>query len=209
MIVRSKLAWILMLVAAASGCSKRDADSGSADNAAPPAATEPATAEPAPPAAAASAVNDPAVINFAGFGPAQFGANEEAVRMAWGHPLVASEMVEGSACQILSMDPPPADGRGIWFMIEDGKFVRYDVDVPLHAAPGDIVVGGSADKVRTAHAGRLEEQPHKYIEGGKVLIVTPAEGGDARLVFEIGADGNVLNWRIGVPPQVLYVEGCG
>jgi len=154
-------------------------------------------------------VNDPAVINFAGFGPAKFGANEEALRMAWGRPLTAGPSDEGSPCRILAMDPPPENGRGIWFMLDDGLFVRYDVEAPLYAAPGDIVVGDTADAVRAAFKGHIEEQPHKYIEGGKVLVVSPPDGGESRLVFEIGADGKVMNWRIGVPPQVFYVEGCG
>jgi hypothetical protein len=205
--MRKLLGPVLLSCITLAACSKRDTQDQAPASTAP---VEQSTVETGPSVAApTSAINDPAVINFAGFGPAQFGANEEAVRMAWGRPLVGSEIVEGSTCQILGMDPHPPDGRGIWFMIEDGKFVRYDVDVPLHVAPGDIVVGDTADKVRSAHAGRVEEQPHKYLEGGKVLIVTPAEGGEARLVFEIGAEGKVLNWRIGVPPQVHYVEGCG
>ena len=28
------------------------------------------------------------------------------------------------------------------------------------------------------------------------------------LLFETNAEGNVASWRIGVPPQVDYVEGC-
>jgi hypothetical protein len=154
-------------------------------------------------------VNDPAVINFAGFGPAKFGANEEAVRMAWGQPLTTGSGAEGSPCRLLAMDPQPDNGRGIWFMLDDGLFVRYDVDVPLHVAPGNIVVGDSADAVRAAFAGRIEERPLKYVEGGKELIVSPPDGRESRLVFEVGVDGKVMNWRIGMPPQVFYVEGCG
>ena len=131
------------------------------------------------------------------------------MRTAWGHPLTTGSGAEGSPCRILAMDPPPVNGRGIWFMLDDGLFVRYDVDVPLHVAPGNIVVGDSADAVRAAFAGRIEERPLKYVEGGKELIVSPPDGGESRLVFEVGVDGKVMNWRIGVPPQVFYVEGCG
>ncbi|TQC57293.1 lectin, partial [Pantoea dispersa] len=29
------------------------------------------------------------------------------------------------------------------------------------------------------------------------------------LVFETDAAGKVVAWRVGLPPQVDYVEGCG
>jgi hypothetical protein len=45
--------------------------------------------------------------------------------------------------------------------------------------------------------------------GALVLIVTSADGGPARLVLEGDTTGRIASWRIGVPPQVFYVEGCG
>ena len=129
--------------------------------------------------------------------------------MAWGYPLVSGKPAAGSTCYYLAMDPPPDNGRGIRFMMEEGKFVRYDVDVPLHVAPGNFVVGDDGDAVRKAFAGRVDDQPHKYVEGGRTLTISAPDGGAARLVFEIGAAGKISNWRIGVPPQVYYVEGCG
>jgi hypothetical protein len=152
--------------------------------------------------------NDAAVINFEGFGPAHFGDNEEAVRVSWGRPLKASKPAPGATCYYLVQDPQPEGAAGIAFMLEDGRFVRYDVDVPLQVAPGDIVVGDTVEKVSAAHAGHSEEQPHKYVEGAKNLIVTPPAGGTARLVFEISPQGRVERWRIGLPPQIFYVEGC-
>jgi len=203
--LRVRVLPLLLSITLCVACAKQEPAVDSATTQQDKAAPEAAHA--APPTTALK--NDPDVINFAGFGPAKFGSHEEAVRMAWGYPLVSSGSAEGSTCRYLAMDPPPDNSRGIWFMLEDDKFVRYDVETPMHAAPGDIVVGNSADDVRAAHAGRIEEQAHKYLEGGKVLIVTPPEGGGARLVFEIAADGKVINWRIGMPPQVYYVEGCG
>ncbi len=149
-----------------------------------------------------------AVINFYGFGPAKFDDNEESVRMSWGRPLKASNPAMGATCYTLSMEPLPSDHKGIIFMIEDAKFVRYDVTDPTLVAPGNIVVGDAADKVMQAHANHIESQPHKYIEGGRILIVTPESPANARLIFEIDASNIVTTWRIGVIPQVYYVEGC-
>ena len=153
--------------------------------------------------------NDPAVINFEGFGPAQFGDDQESVRIAWGRPLEAGEPAPGSTCHYLVPDPPMPGEGGIAFMIEDGKFVRYDVDDPSVAAPGDIVIGETAEEVIAAFPDNVDIQPHKYEQGATYFVVTSPEGADARLIFEMNPVGRVVRWRIGVPPQVHYVEGCG
>lgn len=162
--------------------------------------------------------NNPKVINFAGFGPAKFGDNEESVRMSWGRPLTASKPAEGATCYYLYLDPKPENHQEIAFMFEDGKFVRYDIDDPKWVAPGNIVVGDTMEKVLKAHAGHIQNQPHKYIEGAHTLVVTPGEiklgeakpgeKSNASLIIETDAKNIVTNWRIGVSPQVYYVEGC-
>jgi hypothetical protein len=203
----------LFPIVALMACSPRQPPEPSAAASAPAVTTVPGTA-PAPTTDAATPEPgphpyDPAVINFGGFGPAPFGSDEEHVRMAWGRPLVSGKSAEGSTCRFLTMDPPPENGRGIRFMMEDGKFARYDVDVPVHVAPGGIAVGDDADAVRKAFPGRIDDQPHKYVEGARNLVVSGPEGAAARLVFETDAAGQVTSWRIGVPPQIYYVEGCG
>ncbi len=155
------------------------------------------------------AANDPEQINFLGFGTAKFNANEEAVRMAWGRPMSASDSADGSSCHYLKPEVPADMKNGIAFMFEEEKFVRYDVDDASQMAPGNFKVGDAADDVRAAFAGRVEQAPHKYIEKGFMLTVTPEDKSAARLIFEIDADGKIINWRIGLPPQVFYVEGCG
>ena len=165
--------------------------------------------EPTPSAAVPTAMNNPEVVNFQGFGPAKFGQAEESVRISWGRPLNASEPVEGSSCLYLSPEVMPEAKRGIGFMLEEAKFVRYDVDDASQIAPGNFKVGDDAADIKTAFAGRVEEAPHKYIPKGFTLTVRPEDKSEARLIFEIGEDGKVSKWRIGVPPQVFYVEGCG
>lgn len=204
--VRAIAALLAIGLLAASGCSERDA-------AAVPATGVQPVLMPATPLAAetlpAAVKNDSAVINFEGFGPAKFGGDEEQVRMSWGRPLQASTPAAGASCYQLFMDPMPEAGKGIVFLFEDGKFARYDVDMPQFTAPGDFGVGARAEDILAKFAGRIEVQAHKYVEGGRNLIVSPADGGAARLLFEVNADGVVSAWRIGVPPQIHYVEGCG
>lgn len=173
----------------------------------PPVATQ--ESAPSEPPAPAASENSADVINFQGFGPAKFGSNEESVRMSWGRPLIASKPAEGSTCHYLNPESPTGTKRSIGFMFEENKFVRYDVEDASQTAPGNIKVGDSAELVKTAFVGRVEQAPHKYIEKGITLTVTPEDKSAARLVFDIGEDGTVTKWRIGVPPQVFYVEGCG
>lgn len=199
-------------LAALAACSKPEPAPQTGAPAVETAAVAPAPADLAPaPAAAtpAAAKNDPAVINFEGFGPAKFGADEEQVRMSWGRPLVgAPDPADGpGACYYLHMDPMPEKG-GIAFMFEGAQFVRYDVDSSRHAAPGDLTVGMTAADVEARFPGRVESQPHKYDPTGRYLIVSPEDGGDHRLLFEVDGGGVITQWRIGRQPQVHYVEGC-
>ncbi len=198
------LSTVLMSLAAC----KPATDSATVDTASQPEASPPAV-QPVPAVPEAGApMHDPLVIRYEGFGPAAFGANEEAVRMAWGRPLEATRPQEGASCYYLYPEMGPGSKRGIGFMFEEGRFVRYDVQDASQIAPGNFKVGDAAADIKTAFAGRVEEAPHKYIAKGSTLTVTPEDQSEGRLIYEIGEDGTVLNWRVGVPPQVFYVEGC-
>ena len=62
--------------------------------------------------------------------------------------------------------------------------------------------------MRALYDGRIEEQPHKYDPDGRVLRVTAPDGAPGVLVLELDGSGRVDEWRVGLPPQVDYVEGC-
>ena len=66
----------------------------------------------------------------------------------------------------------------------------------------------TTDDIRRLYADRVEEQNHKYVDGGKYLRINDAGAGKGVLLFEADAAGKIGEWRIGVPPQVDYVEGC-
>jgi hypothetical protein len=160
----------------------------------------------APTVAPAAALADSA---FAGFGSARFGDAADAVRRAWARPLQATPAAPGATCHYLVMDSPPAGKRGIAFMLEDGSFVRYDVDDPGYPAPGGIRVGDPVEKILEAYAGRVAVQPDKYLAGARTLSVGDPAQPEVRLVFQVDADGKIVAWRLGRRPPVDYVEGCG
>lgn len=211
---------LLLVLAACSAPAPEAPPATGAATSTPEAAPAPA-ADPAPDADSGAAGTIPAgpgprgeydadIVHFEGFGPARFGAEEETVRQAWGRPLQPYKLAGTQLCYYLEMDPRPERGAdvAVAFMFEGAKFVRYDVNGTTPVAPGGFVVGSHADDIVAAFGSRVEQQPHKYIGAGRYLIVTPEYGEAARLVFEVDGEGRVIEWRIGLPPQVFYVEGC-
>lgn len=202
---------LLLLTLALSACKAERAahDDANAASAQAPALDQPV--EDVPPATAPvaepPATSTPAPVpgTYQGYGKTRFGMSTDAVRQHWDGALDGAPG-QGSTCYYLR--PKQADGQG-WpaLMFEQGKFVRYDVETIADVAPGGGQIGMSADDIRTAYAGRVEEQPHKYVEGGKNLRIKSADGASA-IVFETDAAGKVKSWHVGVPPQVDYVEGC-
>ncbi len=146
------------------------------------------------------------VITFEGFGPARFGADQEQVRMAWGRDLGDATPSEPGGCYYLVPQPLGATGYAIAFMIEGDRFSRIDVRSDDYTAPGGGRVGMDRAGIERLYAGRVEATPHKYVDGAHYLRV---RDGDHALVFETDVAGQVGEWRVGTPPQVDYVEGCG
>lgn len=169
------------------------------DVAAMPAPPEASTPPSAPPA------YDATIIGFDGYRGAAFGADEAAVRAA--HPGALADTIppdEPGGCYYVVQ--PGESGYALGFMFEQDRFVRVDVETHDVVAPGGLAVGMGEDDVRAAFPA-METQPHHYTDG-KYLVVSPPDGGDARLVFETDAAGRIERWRIGLPPPVHYVEGC-
>lgn len=117
----------------------------------------------------------------------------------------------------MGLDPPaclylqvPAVGRqALSLMVEDGRFVRYDVIGAGVLAPGGGAVGMTRAQLQMLYPDQTTVSPNKYLQGALDLRVSPPSGQAHGLVFVIGADGFVQRWRLGLVPQVDYVEGCG
>lgn len=128
--------------------------------------------------------------------------------MAWGADLGDARPEQPGGCYYLLPQPRSAKGYRIGFMIEQDRFARIDVDALDIEAPGGGKVGMSAQDIDRIYSGRVTRQPHKYVEGGQYLRVADAGGGSGVLLFETDGEGRVSSWRVGVSPQVDYVEGC-
>lgn len=187
------------------------------DPAAAPATAEPQTTATATPMAEAPAptpaADDTAApagpvsqASFLGYGDMKLGSSVEEARAAWGGELNGAPM-EGTTCHYLwpKWITRPADFA---FMMEDGKFVRYDVGTDKETAPGGGKVGLSVEELQKLYGGALKASPHKYTQGGQYLSMDAGDVAPTRLVFEVDAAGRVTSWRVGLSPQVEYVEGC-
>lgn len=206
------------LLCALAACDREPSDAPAATADATAAAPAPATTADTVSAAgnAAGAANAtlpiaPDAIAYFGFKTAPFGSDEKMLRAAWDGELSTQGPPQADGCYYLH----PAGSRSaagrhpIGFMIDGSAFRRIDVEDASLVAPGGGRIGMSTHEIATLYAQRLQVQPHKYVDGAHYLRVPDAGGSDSVLVFETDADGRVTKWRIGHPPQIDYVEGCG
>jgi len=143
---------------------------------------------------------------YAGYAGLRFGTDEAAFRKQWEGTLSEGAPAPGSTCkQWTPMQGAKPEGD-VRFMFEGGRFVRYDVTAGDRTAPGGGKIGMSAEQIMALYPS-AQRQPQKYDPDAFELRAVGDEG--AAVLFELGKDGKVTRWRVGLPPQIDYVEGCG
>lgn len=147
--------------------------------------------------------------SFTGYGEMKFGIAAAAMEKAWGGELKTLGKESNDTCYFMTPAwvKTPAEFN---FMIGDGTFARFGTESARFLAPGGGKVGMRKAEIAALYAGSIEEQPHKYGDG-QYLRIKDAGGGKGVLIFETDGKGDaakVTEWRVGVPPQVDYVEGC-
>ena len=103
---------------------------------------------------------------------------------------------------------PAALPAGTSLMVLDDTIVRVDVDSGGILTPEGTGVGDTEERLREVYGARAVVTPHKYTgpEGHYVTVIDPADS-NRMTIFE--TDGKrVLQYRAGITPGVLYVEGC-
>ncbi len=203
----ASLALVLLLASVPACDAERTAEAGATAAADAIEAIEPATE----PAAAAAAIPASGLARMDGYGNLHFGMSAAQARAAWnGNPLQPPAGGDDvMACHHLSPEGQATPAE-LAFMFEDDAFVRYSVESAELTAPGGGRVGMDEATLQGLYGDRLVPSPHKYVEGGEVLSSPEDDGAvPSRLIFELDADGLVTEWRVGLAPQVAYVEGCG
>ena len=146
----------------------------------------------------------PSMARYDGYGDMRLGMDEQAFRHAWQGELRGTASTDGGCYYLTPKWVASAADTG--FMFEHGHFVRYDIGQAKEAAPGGGKVGMSVAQIRALYGDRIQTAPHKYVEGASYLRI--AGQGQGVLLFETDAAGKITRWRVGVPPQIDYVEGC-
>ena len=109
----------------------------------------------------------------------------------------------GCGYATLTKAPP-----GLAVMLDQGKIARFEVRSGGIATAEGAKIGDSEARIKSLYGNRVATTPHKYVQGGHYLTVTPTDGSANRIVFE--TDGNkVTEYRSGQVPQVEQVERCG
>lgn len=195
-------------IAAAAALSLLSACAQPVDDGSIPATPKPpAEAVPEMPPPVASPSTD-GIFTYAGVGTAGFGADESSVRKAWAGTLEGAP-TSPEDCYLLVPAPRAARVSDTAFMFEARRFSRVDVNTASIPAPGGGRVGMRQEDIQTRYPGQVEVLPHKYVEGAHYLRIRDPQGGTGALVFETTSTGIVERWRVGVVPQIDYVEGCG
>jgi hypothetical protein len=149
------------------------------------------------------------LARFTGYGDIPFGTSVADMTRLWGGELKVIGKDLNDQCYFMTpaWSKRPADFS---FMISEGRFARLSVESRNFVAPGGAHVGMTKAEVVRRYAGRIEVQPHKYSDGQYLRVTDPAGGRGVLLLETDGKDDDarVTEWRVGVPPEVDYVEGC-
>jgi len=137
-------------------------------------------------------------VDWEGIDGFEFGSEVDEFRERWDGPLEGDD--NGECFYLSEARDHPA------LMFEEGRFVRFDVDSRHLRAPGGGQVGMDASEILELYGDAVERRPHKYVDGEYLRIQHPE--GDRVLLFETDERDVVSAWRIGVAPQIDYVEGC-
>ena len=191
-----------LLLLAAAACTVEKSP-GSADSAAPSAGKAPA-ADSTAPTPAPSPTPGAFSVSADAAGPIRIGMSVADLKAAAGD-LTPPPNATAECAYVHPTSAPP----GVLAMLAKGVVARIDVDSAGVATAEGIAVGDTVSKVSGAYAGRVMFAPHKYVQGGQYLTVTPAPPQDSlRIVFESEA-GRITRYRVGRVPQVEWVERCG
>lgn len=160
------------------------------------------TASEASPAGDAS--SDCGTVTVDGLCGVSFGMSAEEAKTAHtggGLVVMGDPTEEEEACYYLG---PQQASYDIGYMVVDGTIQRIDIRAPGVATAESVQVGMPAAEVEGLYPD-LEKQPNKYTERDNLIVQLD---GEAKLVMETDGDGNIADYRIGLPPAVDYVEGC-
>ena len=144
------------------------------------------------------------VVTPSAFGKVHIGWTVAELNAALGDSLKPTYEISEECDQLAPSALPP----GTSLMVLQDTVVRVDVDSTGILTPEGTGVGDTEARLREVYGARAVVTPHKYTgpAGHYVTVIDPADS-NRMTIFE--TDGrNVLQFRAGMTPGVLFVEGC-
>lgn len=150
-------------------------------------------------------------ISLTGWGKLKIGMTLADVRKTLPFTIDSmSDLDPGQECFVLIPSDAP---ESYAFMFvgagEKAKLARIYVDASGPETISGISVGTSEAAVRKAYGAKIQEEPHKYVEGWKQLIFVPEDASDKHLRLVFTTDGNLVQQiSVGRLPEILNDEAC-
>ena len=142
------------------------------------------------------------LIREDGVGPAKVGLTLSQLNSLLGEKFSMPRDKDDQGCFYVK----PAKHPHMALMIEDGHFVRVDVDAPGISTTEDIQVGDTETKALRTYGPRLKVEPHQYFDEGHYLTVRSRDGRYG-MRFET-EKGKIQSFYAGRFEAVQGVEGC-
>lgn len=149
--------------------------------------------------------NSKVAIN--GIGPVRVGMTvDEASQSAHVSLIQTSSGGESQGCFYFK----PENGLDdVQFMVTQGRISRVDIFNDKTTTFSGAKIGDSENRIMSLYSGRIQVQPHEYVQNGHYLVFTPKDQADQsyRVIFETDGD-RVTSFRAGKIPEVTAIEGC-
>lgn len=155
-------------------------------------------------ASAVSAADARWCLGFAGLGPIRAGLTADQVLALADWPGIA-RTAHAESCWVMPFKGGESDFS---LLILDGRVARVEIrgGSTLTTLSG-AHVGMTEDALKSLYGARLESQPHKYDQAGRVFTLKSGDGAHG-LRFETSS-GKVTIMHAGPWEHLNYVEGCG
>ena len=156
--------------------------------------------------AAAPASSNDWKLTPAGWGPVRIGMTRDQVTKALKSELEGDAFDNDGSC--IELFPVREDLKGTYFMFLDGKLSRISVvEAGSIRTPRGIHIGSSANEVHAAYGGKLQAEPHHYVDPPAEYLtywLKPKIGG---VRFETDAERKVQTIHAG-NDSIQLIEGC-
>jgi hypothetical protein len=150
-------------------------------------------------------------ISLRGWGPLKIGMSLEDTRKLL--PFALDSQADPESDQQCFVMVPADSLESYAFMFigkgESARLARIYFDTRVVRTLSGISVGSKESEVHNLYGTKIQEQPHKYVEGWKNLVFLPVDDADKHLRIIFTSDGQFIQQiSVGKLPEIEYVESC-